>query len=683
MIRRILKVLAIIVGVVVLLFAGTYFALRPSADLREFGSLSMEWNHEGNTMDADAKNRFAERCLEVNRRHPKSQGALAAVLLAAAHTANTPAGQEAARLFAEAVEAADLDLLAGAFYRVGGNRSALEALAPAFLARLRQTPDHPRNGLLLAACCSISAPAEGKDPPPVFKEAADLLAERYSAASDIHGFCAILAGSSVSPAWAVDYEKHLRAILAVNQERFTRCTASFALARVALLAGEDRQAEAEKLFEQFCVEFDGTTNYVYDAMEKHFLHIARDELNDLRFHAVGQSVPDLSGIDLDGQPIRLSDYRGRAVLISFWGTWCFPCMKLVPHEKELLAIHRGKPFEIVGINCDDDVAKAKAAALRTEMTWRSIRNQSGDQPAITKEWKILGYPTIFLIDHHGTIRKRWVGAPAEKELQHAVGILVEAAEQRVPTEAMGPVAAALRMTPAIHFAPRQSDRARADAGFVDKVHIDADGSQSKYVVFVPPSYDSAKPAPAILYLHGSGKRGVDGRSQLNHGLPRSSRLKDPNFPFVVIIPQARPNESWLANNAGGRRALSILEKTQNEFRIDPDRIALTGHSMGGAGVWSLAAAEPKRWSAMVPVCHGGDTASAGKIAGIPCWCFHGAVDRMIPPGQSRDMIDAIAKAGGRPLYQEFPHVGHDDCAERVYEMADLFEWLTAQKRNGN
>jgi predicted peptidase len=130
-----------------------------------------------------------------------------------------------------------------------------------------------------------------------------------------------------------------------------------------------------------------------------------------------------------------------------------------------------------------------------------------------------------------------------------------------------------------------------------------------------------------------------------------------------------------------RRALAILAQTEADYRIDPDRIALTGVSMGGAGTWSLAAADPKRWSAIVPISHGGDAASAAKLVGVPCWCFHGAADRMIPPFQSREMVAAITRAGGRPFYQEFPSVCHNDCPEHVYAMNDLFEWLLAQNHS--
>lgn len=352
-----------------------------------------------------------------------------------------------------------------------------------------QSPvDKPDWGRLLASCCAILAPEDDGEPPALYQEAADLIAERYAASPDLCHFCESLAGVTGSPPWAVRYERHLRAILEANRNRAVRCMAQYALASVVLAAGEERQAEAEALFEQFCSEFDGTHDYSYQSIEQMYHQIARTQLNELRFRAAGKPAPEIDGLDLDDRPMRLSDYRDGAVLLNFWGTWCFPCMKLVPHERELVATYKGRPFDVVGVGCADDVENARAAAERTGMTWRSFRDQAGDRPAITKEWKILGFPTLYLIDHHGMIRKRWVGSPSPQELGHMVKVLVEAAERKLAPDEMQTVVAALARPP---VAPKPADAPpaagaapRPGTGFLDKVCRAADGSESKYVVFM-------------------------------------------------------------------------------------------------------------------------------------------------------------------------------------------------------
>ena len=87
---------------------------------------------------------------------------------------------------------------------------------------------------------------------------------------------------------------------------------------------------------------------------------------------------------------------------------------------------------------------------------------------------------------------------------------------------------------------------------------------------------------------------------MHNGLAKAIRKKNEDFPFIVIFPQAREGEDWTAESAGGKRAIAILTEVQKDYRIDTDRVSLTGLSMGGQGTWSLATADPKRWAAMVP-----------------------------------------------------------------------------------
>jgi len=410
--------------------------------------------------------------------------------------------------------------------------------------------------------------------------------------------------------------------------------------------------------------------------------LAQTQLKELRFRAVGRPVPVITGDDLDGRPLKLRDYRGRVVLLNFWATWCFPCMKLIPHERELVARFQGEPFAIVGVNCDSDVGKARDAVTRNGVTWRSFRDHAEDRrAAITGDWKVVGYPTLYLIDHNGIIRKRWIGGPSPEELTHMTAVLIDAARRNLGVEAMDAVVADLPLSPAPKAIVdrRSTDTLRTpNTGFCDKVFREADGSESRYVVFVPPDYTGDKTVPAILFPHEAGSRGTDGRSQTEGGLANAILKKKENFPFLVIFPQAREGEDWTPQSAGGRRALRILKQVQSEYRIDRDRVALTGVSMGGQGTWSLAAAEPDRWSAIVPICHGWQPNQAPRLRGISCWCFHGDADEVIPASQSREMVRAIQEAGGKPLYQEFIGVDHNHCADHAYAMRELYEWLLLQ-----
>lgn len=215
-------------------------------------------------------------------------------------------------------------------------------------------------------------------------------------------------------------------------------------------------------------------------------------------------------------------------------------------------------------------------------------------------------------------------------------------------------------------------------GFLDRVFKGSDGSEAKYVLFVPHDYKGDKAYPLILFLHGAGETGTDGVKQTKVGLGPAIRKQEKTFPFIVVFPQSQ-KRTWQAASDDGKRAMAILAEVEKAYKVDPKRVYLSGLSMGGYGTWSHAAAYPDRWAAIVPVCGGGDPKMAEKIKDIPCWCFHGDDDRAVPVKRSRDMIEALKKAGAEPRYDEYPGVGHNSW-DKAYATKELFSWLLLQSR---
>ncbi len=218
----------------------------------------------------------------------------------------------------------------------------------------------------------------------------------------------------------------------------------------------------------------------------------------------------------------------------------------------------------------------------------------------------------------------------------------------------------------------------AKTGFLHRVHKDADGKEAKYVLFVPQDYKPEKACPLILFLHGRGESGTDGDMQATVGLGPVVKKQEKSFPCLVLFPQSA-KQTWQANSDDARRALAILAETEKEYTLDAKRLYLTGLSMGGFGTWSLAAAHPDKWAAIVPICGGGDTKSAAKIKDIPCWCFHGAEDEIVRVQLSRDMIAALKEAGGEPKYTEYAGVGHNSW-DAAYGTTELYDWLLKQHK---
>jgi predicted peptidase len=220
--------------------------------------------------------------------------------------------------------------------------------------------------------------------------------------------------------------------------------------------------------------------------------------------------------------------------------------------------------------------------------------------------------------------------------------------------------------------------AETKTGFLDRVHKDADGKVAKYVLFVPHGYKGDKAYPLILFLHGSGETGTDGKKQATVGLAPAIKKREKEFPFFAVFPQSQ-KRTWRANTDDGKRALAILEEVEKEYKIDGKRIYLTGLSMGGFGTWDFAFAKPNKWAAIVPICGGGDPSKAAKIKGIPCWCFHGDADKAVKVEFSRKIIAALKEAGADPKYTEYPDVGHNSW-DKAYATKELYEWLLKQHK---
>jgi thiol-disulfide isomerase/thioredoxin len=334
---------------------------------------------------------------------------------------NTEEGKKSAEALVEQAASADLGVLAQALpFPTNVSEEPVLAVVPIILERVKKDPAHPQSPHLLASVVCGSADRDAVKPPAEFIEAADLIVKRYADSPQITNFCE-LHGCR----WAALFEKHLRTILEKNQHRHIRAATSFALAYVAQSSGESRQREAEMLYEEFIKKFDGShgsEHYFYANIEKDMNKSAKDELAILR--SLGKPAPEIIGIGLDGRAMKLSDYRGKVVLLSFWATWCGPCMKMVPHERELVKRLEGKPFVIVAVNGDHDPQIATAAVSNHGMTWRSFQNNHGSQ-SISLDWQIPGWPTFYLIDQKGIIRQRWGDARLE-ELNRAIDQLVAA-----------------------------------------------------------------------------------------------------------------------------------------------------------------------------------------------------------------------------------------------------------------
>lgn len=150
--------------------------------------------------------------------------------------------------------------------------------------------------------------------------------------------------------------------------------------------------------------------------------LAQDELaglDNVGRLEVGKVAPDIVGQDLDGQPLKWTANSGKVTLLVFWGSWCGPCMRLVPHEAALKEKYQGRPFQLYGINGGDERQVAKETAVEKRMTWPSFygaRKRGG----LAAVWNVDSWPAVYVIGSDGVIRYKGHGDGMEAAVEKAV-----------------------------------------------------------------------------------------------------------------------------------------------------------------------------------------------------------------------------------------------------------------------
>src|SRR5207237_1088786 len=111
----------------------------------------------------------------------------------------------------------------------------------------------------------------------------------------------------------------------------------------------------------------------------------------------------IEGKDLDGKTLKLSDYRGRVVVLIFCGHWCGPCRVMNPHKQALVKRHAGKPFALLEVNSDSDPGEWKRVMKKEGYTWRCWAD-GGKEGPIGRRWNVTHWPTVYVLDARGVIR---------------------------------------------------------------------------------------------------------------------------------------------------------------------------------------------------------------------------------------------------------------------------------------
>jgi predicted peptidase len=198
----------------------------------------------------------------------------------------------------------------------------------------------------------------------------------------------------------------------------------------------------------------------------------------------------------------------------------------------------------------------------------------------------------------------------------------------------------------------------------------------KYGAFIPRDYTSAKKYPTIIFLHGIGESGNDGRKCTTVGIGPAIAKRNGDFPFIVLFPQN--GWDWTSEESG-QLVIDVLEDAQRQYAIDAERVSLSGLSSGGKGTWALGARFRDRFSALVPMGSYAYEDAVPKLKNMPVWALHNSGDFIVPVGGTRKMVKLLKEQGDDVKYTEYGAVGHN-CWDAAYDQGELFRWLQEQRR---
>jgi hypothetical protein len=297
---------------------------------KELAALNQEWNEAqqaffkayGEAKTTDDKQKalkekrpnaatFAERFLKVAETNPNSPQATQALVWVVSNARGSDAAKKATGKIEDRIAAIkDLDELQSTLAGLPGY--GMGDIAPAVAEKAKKNLDHPKAVPVLMWVCSATLYEGGnKDLGKLYNDTVDLLMDRFSDRKELAPLVDYLAQDS-DPEWAA---KHLRKLLGKASSDDTKANATFALAKLLKNKDEASQPEAEKLFEKAIEQFGKLSG------KQQLITQAKNELNDIKLRGIGKPVPDIAGDDLDGKAFKLSDYKGKVVLIDFWGFW--------------------------------------------------------------------------------------------------------------------------------------------------------------------------------------------------------------------------------------------------------------------------------------------------------------------------------------------------------------------------
>jgi thiol-disulfide isomerase/thioredoxin len=290
---------------------------------------------------------------------------------------------------------------------------AKKALA---LSKTMQTTDQGSFDALVFAMSMVSR-GNNKE---IMKEAVDIIVKDHSKNPKM---ISVLGFISSTPDGASILEK----IATKTDDRNLAGLAWYAIT-------ENLQKEAGDVGPKQAEELNKRTEMIYEKLANDYADVSmgrgtigdtiKAALFELQNLSVGKVAPEVLCLNIDGdKEDKLSNYKGKVVVLDIWATWCGPCKAMIPHEREMNEKLKGKPFAFISISGDDTKETLTSFLEKEKMPWV---HWFADRKGILKDWNIRFYPTMYILDHKGVIRAKGLRG---EELEKKVNELVVEAEK--------------------------------------------------------------------------------------------------------------------------------------------------------------------------------------------------------------------------------------------------------------
>lgn len=301
--------------------------------------------------------------------------------------------------------------------------SPMLAYAPRFLAFAESNPKDAAAADSLLMALRLSGGANNKNG--IFAQVVKNVRAAYMNSEDVKKFFPMFASSGDEAAMQVvrdvmqkntDHKIQARACKAlINGMGNTVKQAEMIQKNPSMRS--NYEAQAGKEFVEGILVRAGKYKPEVDTLEKLLKDKYSDVFPDL---SVGKVAPEVINKDLNDKTVKLSDLRGRVVVLDIWATWCGPCRAMIPHEREMVNRMKDKPFTLVSISADAEKETLTKFLEKEKMPWTHWWN--GQSGGILEDWDVQYFPTIYVIDSKGVIRHKDLRG---EKLEEAINSLLE------------------------------------------------------------------------------------------------------------------------------------------------------------------------------------------------------------------------------------------------------------------